>query len=96
MVTAALSRTAAAMEKSSWVRELTNGYRCTERFIKLPRNPLNDFLRDYSVSGLGKANQLSIADIADATGFSDPGYFHKRIKRAFGHTLMGFRFAALR
>lgn len=28
-----------------------------ERFQELPKNPLCDFLREYSVSGLGKANQ---------------------------------------
>lgn len=28
-----------------------------ERFKELPKNPLNDWLREYAVSGLGKANQ---------------------------------------
>jgi hypothetical protein len=28
-----------------------------ERFRDLPKNPINDFLREYSVSNLGKANQ---------------------------------------
>lgn len=33
----------------------------------------------------------SIADIADATGFSDQSYFDKRFKRAFGRTPKEFR-----
>ncbi len=38
----------------------------------------------------------SIADIADATGFSDQSYFDKRFKRAFGHTPKEFRILASR
>ena len=33
----------------------------------------------------------SIADVADATGFSDQSYFDKRFKRAFGRTPKDFR-----
>jgi AraC-like DNA-binding protein len=38
----------------------------------------------------------SIAEIADATGFSDQSYFDKRFKRAFGRTPKEFRADALR
>ncbi len=38
----------------------------------------------------------SIADIADATGFSDQSYFDKRFKRAFGRTPKEFRGDVLR
>ena len=38
----------------------------------------------------------SIADIADATGFSDQSYFDKRFKRAFGRTPKEFRADVLR
>jgi len=38
----------------------------------------------------------SIADIADATGFSDQSYFDKRFKRAFGRTPKEFRTEATR
>ncbi len=38
----------------------------------------------------------SIADIADATGFSDQSYFDKRFKRAFGRTPKAFRTEAVR
>jgi AraC-like DNA-binding protein len=38
----------------------------------------------------------SIADIADATGFSDQSYFDKRFKRAFGRTPKEFRAEAVR
>ncbi len=38
----------------------------------------------------------SIADIADATGFSDQSYFDKRFKRAFGLTPKTFRAEAVR
>jgi transcriptional regulator GlxA family with amidase domain len=34
---------------------------------------------------------LSIAEIANATGFSDQSYFDKRFKRAFGRTPKAFR-----
>lgn len=38
----------------------------------------------------------SIADIANATGFSDQSYFDKRFKRAFGRTPKTFRAEAVR
>ena len=38
----------------------------------------------------------SIADIADASGFSDQSYFDKRFKRAFGRTPKEFRAEAVR
>ena len=38
----------------------------------------------------------SIADIADAAGFSDQSYFDKRFKRAFGRTPKEFRNQSVR
>lgn len=38
----------------------------------------------------------SIADIADAAGFSDQSYSDKRFKRAFGRTPKEFRAEAIR
>jgi len=53
-------------------------------------------VRLANAARLLRETDRSIADIADATGFSDQSYFDKRFKRAFGRTPKEFRADALR
>lgn len=53
-------------------------------------------VRLANAARLLRGTDRSIADIADATGFSDQSYFDKRFKRAFGRTPKEFRADALR
>ena len=48
-------------------------------------------VRLANAARLLRETNRSIADIADATGFSDQSYFDKRFKRAFGQTPKEFR-----
>lgn len=53
-------------------------------------------VRLANAARLLRETDRSIADIADATGFSDQSYFDKRFKRGFGRTPKEFRADVLR
>jgi AraC-like DNA-binding protein len=53
-------------------------------------------VRLANAARLLRETDRSIADIADATGFSDQSYFDKRFKRGFGRTPKEFRAAVRR
>jgi len=53
-------------------------------------------VRLANAARLLRETDRSIADIADAAGFSDQSYFDKRFKRAFGRTPKEFRVGAVR